>query len=147
MGYALFSQRKLLLTSQLQSYQLQQTQRSNEQFSIATQTASLKQKLASLGAAQAGELADLYEILADTTGTDERNSVNSLIKAKEEYFKQETDAINRELYQVSQKEAALELEVKNLDTKVTKIQKELETLEQAEKDGIDRSIPKFSGLG
>ena len=147
MGYALFSQRKLLLTSQLQSYQLQQTQRSNEQFVIATQQASLKQQLASLGASQAGELADLYEILAESDGTTERNSINALIKAKEEYFKQETDAINRQIYVISQKESALELEVKNLDTKVTKIQKELETLEQAEQQGIERSMPHFSGLG
>lgn len=147
MGYALFSQRKLLLTSQLQSYQLQQTQRSNEQFIIATQQASLKQQLASLGASQAGELADLYEILADSDGSTERNSIQSIIKAKEEYFKQETDAINRQIYVISQKESALELEVKNLDTKVTKITKELETIEQAEQQGIERSMPHFSGLG
>ena len=146
MGYALFSQRKLVLTAQLDNYQLQLSQRDNEQYAIACDQAALKQQLSTLGAAQAGELADLYEILADSN-SEERESINYLIKAKQEQFKQETDDINREIYVVSQKEARINLEKKELETRVTKITKELETIEKAEQDGIDRSTPKFTGLG
>ena len=45
MGYALFAQRKVCLTIQLNMVQLQQTQRSNEQYLLATRTLSLQQQL------------------------------------------------------------------------------------------------------
>ena len=60
MSYALFAQRKLTLTGQLNCVSLQQTQRSNEQYQLATNTLSLQQQLSSLQASQAGELAELY---------------------------------------------------------------------------------------
>ena len=44
MGYALFAQRKVQLTGQLNLVQLQQTQRSNEQYALATHTLSLNQE-------------------------------------------------------------------------------------------------------
>ena len=43
MGYALFAQRKVQLTGQLNAVSLQQTQRSNEQYLLATNTLSLQQ--------------------------------------------------------------------------------------------------------
>ncbi len=147
MGYALFSQRKLLIVGMLNNYQMQQAQRADEQFMIATEQTQLKQQLSSQSAAQSGELAELYECLADAGDSDERNSINALISASQERFKQETDAIQREVTEVTLKEQRLEMEVKNLDTKVTKLQKELETIEQAESQGIERAMPKFSGLG
>ena len=147
MGYALFAQRKLLLDGQLNSVQLQQTQRSNEQFALATQHTSLQQQISSLGAAESTELAELYAELSETGDTDERNSINAQIQEKQEIFKQEQDAINRQIYQVSLKENAIEMEVKRLDTCVTKIQKDLDAIEQAEATGIEGSVPKFNGLG
>ena len=65
MGYALFAQRKVQLTGQLNLVQLQQTQRSNEQYMLATQTLSLQQQMSSIQAAQSLELADLYEELSE----------------------------------------------------------------------------------
>ena len=147
MGYALFAQRKLVLDGQLNNAQLQQTQRSNEQYKLATQTLSLQQQLTSLNAAQSGELAALYEDLANTTDTNARNSINAEIKSREEAFEQEVDKINREIYQVSVMENALEMEVKRLDTMVTALQKQLEAVEQAEGQAIDRATPKFKGVG
>ncbi len=64
MGYALFAQRKVTLTSQLNTVSLKQTQRSNEQYALATQTLSLQQQLSSLQSAQALELADYYTMLS-----------------------------------------------------------------------------------
>ena len=147
MGYALFAQRKLVLDGQLNSAQLQQTQRSNEQYALATQTLNLNQQLTSMSASQAGELAGLYEQLAEADGTTQRNTINAQIQQKQQEYEQETDSINREIYQVSVKENAIEMEVKRLDTMVTTLQKQLEAVEEAEGSAIDRATPKFNGVG
>ena len=65
MSYALFAQRKLTLTGLLNGLHLQQTQRSNEQLALATNTLSLQQQLTSLQTAQSSELAEKYEHLAE----------------------------------------------------------------------------------
>ncbi len=147
MGYALFAQRKIVLDGQLNNAQLQQTQRSNEQYALATQTLSLQQQLTSMNSAQSGELADLYAKLSEAPDEDSRSSINAQIKSKEEAFQQEIDDINRQIYQVSVKENAIEMEVKRLDTQVTTLQKQLEAVEQAEGQAIDRATPKFNGVG
>ena len=147
MGYALFAQRKLVLDGQLNSAQLQQTQRSNEQYALATQTLNLNQQLTSMSASQAGELAGLYEQLAEADGTTQRNTINAQIQQKQQEYEQEVDSINREIYQVSVKENAIEMEVKRLDTMVTTLQKQLEAVEEAEGSAIDRATPKFNGVG
>ena len=147
MGYALFAQRKIVLDGQLNNAQLQQTQRSNEQYALATQTLSLQQQLTSMNSAQSGELADLYGLLASTTNSNSRDSINAQIRQKEQEFEAEIDDINREIYQVSVKENAIEMEVKRLDTMVTALQKQLEAVEEAEGQAIDRATPKFNGVG
>lgn len=147
MGYALFAQRKLVLDGQLNSAQLQQTQRSNEQYALATQTLSLQQQLTSMNASQSGELAALYEQLAEASGTEQRDRINAQIQQKQQEFEQEIDSINREIYEVSVKENAIEMEVKRLDTMVTTLQKQLEAVEEAEGSAIDRATPKFNGVG
>ena len=147
MGYALFAQRKLVLDAQLNNAQLQQTQRSNEQYQLATQTLSLQQQLTSMNAAQSGELAELYEQLSKTTEEKARDTINDEIKQKEKEFEQEADDINRQIYQVSVKENAIEMEVKRLDTMVTALQKQLEAVEEAEGSAIDRATPKYNGVG
>ena len=64
MGYALFAQRKLVLNGQLNSAQLQQTQRSNEQYKLATDTLSLQQQMTSMTASQSYELSLQYARLS-----------------------------------------------------------------------------------
>ncbi len=147
MGYALFAQRKLVLDGELNNVQLQQTQRSNEQYALATQTLSLQQQLTSMNASQSSELADLYAYLSEASDSDARDSINALIKSKEEEYEAEIDEINRDIYQVSVKENAIEMEVKRLDTMVTTIEKQLEAVEEAEGDAIDRATPNFNGVG
>ena len=126
MGYALFAQRKVVLDGHLNSLQLQQTQRSNEQYNLATQTLSLQQQMASMQASQSTELATKYEELAKAGGEDDRASKNAEIKAMEENFQAELDDINRQIYQVSVKENIVEMQVKRLDTMVEAVEKELE---------------------
>lgn len=65
MGYALFAQRKVQLTGNLNTISLMQTQRSNEQYMLATHTLSLNQQLSSLQVSQSKDLADLYALLAN----------------------------------------------------------------------------------
>lgn len=170
MGYALFAQRKVQLTGHLNSVELQQTQRSNEQYLLATQTLSLQQQMSSIQSSQSLELAELYELLANSTedGIEKdnlemnelsdyakklvnqnktREQINAEIKKKEEEYEAELDKINREIYVVSVKENAIEMEVKRLDTQVTALQKQLEAVEEAEGSAIDRATPKFKGVG
>ena len=147
MANALFAQRKIVLTGQLNMVTLQQTQRSNEQMALATNTLSLQQQLTSIQSAQSLELADLYQNLSTTTDSNEREKVNAQIKEKQSKFDAEIDTINRDIYKVSVKENAIETEVKRLDTKVTALQKQLEAVEEAEGSAIDRATPKFKGVG
>lgn len=147
MGYALFAQRKIVLDGQLNNVQLQQTQRSNEQYQLATQTLSLQQQLTSMNASQSGELATLYGELSEATDSNDRDRINAEIKQKELEFEQEVDTLNRQIYQVSVKENAIEMEVKRLDTMVSALQKQLEAVEEAEGAAIDRATPKFKGVG
>ncbi len=147
MGYALFAQRKRVLDAQLNSVELQQTQRSNEQYKLATSELGLNQQMSSLTAAQSGELSALYEDLAQTTDSNRRAQINAEIQAKNEAFEQEIDDINRDIYEVSIKETAIEMEVKRLDTMVTTLQDQLKAVEDAEGQAIDRATPKFKGVG
>ena len=147
MGYALFAQRKLVLDSQLNAAQLQQTQRSNEQYQLATKTLSLQQQLSSLQAAQAFELQPLYAKLSSEPNSDARASINADILEKQAEFKVEEDQINQQIYLTGVKENAIEMEVKRLDTQVTALQKQLEATEEAEGAAIDRANPKFKGVG
>ncbi|MBQ9245857.1 hypothetical protein IJ182_06285 [bacterium] len=147
MGYALFAQRKVVLDAQLNSAQLEQTMASNAQYLLATKTLGLNQRLASNQASQAGQLADLYGQLSSAAGSQQRDSINADIQRVQREFDQENDSINREIYQVSVQENAIEMTVKRLDTMVTALQKQLEAVEQAEGQAIDRATPKFGGLG
>ena len=147
MGYALFASRKLVLDGQLNNAQLQQTQRSNEQFNLATHTQSLQQQLTSLNTAQSQELSDLYAQLSSTSDTAQRDTINAQINQKEMQYEAEIDKINRKIYEVSIKENAIEMEVKRLDTQVTALSKQMEAVEQAEGACIQRATPKFGGMG
>lgn len=64
MSYALFAQQKLVLDGLLNTYALQQTQRSNEQNALATQTTTLQRQLGSTQEAQSYELSDMYLLLS-----------------------------------------------------------------------------------
>lgn len=146
MGYALFANRKLVLDSQLNSLQLQQTQRSNTQYNLATKNLSMQQQLSSLQTAQSQELSGLYNQLA-SADSNARPGIQAQIEQKQLEFEQELDKINRNIYEIGIKENAIEMEVKHLDTQVTAVEKQLQAVEEAEGAGIDRATPKFKGVG
>ena len=147
MGYALFAQRKLVISGLINSVQLQQTQRSDEQMRLATNTISLQADITALQANQSYKLQDLYSELSSADDSSERESIQSDIKGVQEEFEGEIAQINQKIYMISIKENALEMEVKRLDTRLEALKKQRDIIEKAEQDGIDKSTPKFSGLG
>ena len=147
MGYALFAQRKLVISGLINSVQLQQTQRSDEQMRLATNTISLQADITALQANQSYKLQDLYSELSSADDSSERESIQADIKEVQEEFEGEIAQINQKIYMISIKENALEMEVKRLDTRLEALKKQRDIIEKAEQDGIDKSTPKFSGLG
>ena len=145
-GYALFAHKKLVLSGLINSVQLQQTQRSDEQMRLSTNTLTLKSRLSNIQASQTNELAKLYEQLSSSSNAYERAKIENDIKEKEECFKNEIDKINQEILSTSIKENAIEMEVKRLDTKLTALKKQLEAIEKARSEDIENAFLKFNGL-
>ena len=147
MGYALFAQRKLVLDGVVNSVQLQQTQRSDEQLRLSTNTLTLQSQVSNIQTSQSSVLGDLYNQLSSANDSNERQSINNVIEAKQREFEREIQRINNKIYMTSIKENAIEMEVKRLDTKLTALQKQLEKIEEAEGNGIEKATPQFNGIG
>lgn len=147
MGYAFLEQRREFLQAHINMLQVRQGQVSDIHLNLATQQGNLKQQMNSLTTGQALALKPYYEDLSDAESSDERESINAEIKAIEQEFKAEQDEINRQVYEIGIKEQVYDNEQKRLATQVEKESKELETLEQAVKTGVDNATPKFNGLG
>ena len=135
MGYALFAQRKLVLNGQLNSAQLQQTQRSNEQYKLATQTLSLQQQMTSMTASQSFELSMKYDELAkvgqyyDETNKEWKNRYE---KQGEEY----KDLKTGESISSDDMQQQMDDERERINAEIKKIEAE----NQQELDDINRQI-------
>lgn len=145
MGYALHSQNKLVLQTQLNATQLQQTQRMDEQTRLATNVNDMQQTLANYELSKSTDLQELYDDLVGATNDTQRDSIQAQIQRMQLEIDQETQEIQNEIYEVSRKENIIEREVKHLDTLISVYQSQLEAIEQAESSGIKNSIPKFTG--
>lgn len=147
MGYALFSQEKLVVTTQLNATQLQQTQRMDEQTRLATNVNDMQQTLANYELSKSTDLQDLYDDLVGATTDRQRDNIQAQIQRLQLEIDQETQAIQNKIYEVSRKENIIEREVKHLDTLVSVYQSQLEQIQSAESSGIKNATPKFSGNG
>ena len=89
-----------------------------------------------------------YEVSTDS-GADHltRSKIEDQIRAIEEKFESEIAAENRKISFNTTKENLIEMQVKRLDTRITALKKQLEKIEEAEGDGIDKATPKFKGIG
>lgn len=145
MGYALHSQNKLVLQTQLNATQLQQTQRMDEQTRLATNVNDMQQTLANYELSKSTDLQELYNDLVGATNDTQRDSIQAQIQRMQLEIDQETQQIQNEIYEVSRKENIIEREVKHLDTLISVYQSQLEAIQQAESSGIKNSIPKFTG--
>lgn len=146
MSYALFAQKKLTLYGLIESVRLQQTQRADEQRALATRTLTLQSQVTNIQSSQSAQLGLLYNDLADADDSVTRQSINDKINEQQSMFDAEVAVINNLIYQTSIKENAIEMEVKRLDTEVSALQKELDAIEEAEGDAIDKATPKFKGV-
>lgn len=152
MGYAVFAQRKVVLTSRLNSMQLMEMQLDDRQYALATDTIDLQSQLSSISEAQSSELSELYKTMSSyTTENDPDGSQKSALQSEIESVKNKysgwEEEINQEMYSVSTKENAIEMEKKRLETQITKVEKELETIEKSEASAIERANPKYDGVG
>ncbi len=147
MGYALFSQEKLVVTTQLNATQLQQTQRMDEQTRLATNVNDMQQTLANYELSKSTDLQDLYDDLVGATTDRQRDNIQAQIQRLQLEIDQETQAIQNKIYEVSRKENIIEREVKHLDTLVSVYQSQLEQIQNAEGSGIKNATPKFTGNG
>mgnify|MGYP002626991670 CR=1 FL=1 len=147
MQYTMFSQKKLELTGLINSVQLQQVQRSDEQLALSARTITLQSTITNLQASHSASLGALYEQLATVTDSTDRQAITDAIEYEQSKNEGRIAQINQQIYQVSVQENAIEMEIKRLDTKLTAMKKQLEKIEEAEKEGIEKSVPQFNGLG
>ncbi|MBE7705568.1 MAG: hypothetical protein E7Z90_07165 [Cyanobacteria bacterium SIG29] len=134
MGYALFAQRKIVLTGQINTVSLQQTQRSNEQYMLATQTLSLQQQMTSMQSSQAFELSLKYEELA-RVGQVYNEQSESWESAYEKKGDKWYDANGKEISS-DEMQDAIDNERNRINADIKKIEQE----NQAELDEINRQI-------
>lgn len=144
--YAIFSIRKLTATSRLNAAQVQLMMLDDQQYAIATQKLDLQSELSAKRQASAEKQASMYEHLADASDG-EKDSINAEIAAAQKDAAAEEEVINQKTYALAKSENAIEVQKKALETQITKWSKELEQIEKAEADGIERANPKYSGLG
>ena len=139
MGYALFAQRKLVLNGQLNSAQLQQTQRSNEQYKLATQSLSLQQQMTSLTASQSYELSLQYEKLSHVGQVQVTIDEGTLSWENANYNGEEwVAASNTKITdeQTKKNHEQMEIDREAINAEIKKIEAE----NQAELDDINRRI-------
>lgn len=76
MGYALFAQEKLLLTGLINSIQMQQMQRSDEQMRLSTNTLGLQAYITTLQSKQSDDLTEQYDKLMDCVSETKYKQMN-----------------------------------------------------------------------
>lgn len=158
MGYAVFAQRKVVLTSRLNSHQLREMIVDNIQNKLSTDQLQLQRQLSSEMEGQSSELADAYTALSEIGSEDgattsyegrqmTRDQINAEINRIKEYYTGIEEDINQQVYAVSLKENIYEMEKNRLETQITKIEKEYENIEKSESSAIERSTPQYDGVG
>lgn len=153
MGYAVFAQRKVVLTSRLNTYQLMEMQLDDKQYALATDQTDLQRQLSSINQAQSSELSGLYDSLSkltsdeDTIDGSNRDQITAQIDSVKNTYAGYEEAINQEIYELAEKENQIEMEKNRLETQITKIEKELETIEKSEASAIERANPQYDGVG
>lgn len=153
MGYAVFAQRKVVLTSRLNTYQLMEMQLDDRQYALATDQTDLQRQLSSINQAQSSELSGLYDSLSqitsdqDTVDGSNRDQITAQIESVKNTYAGYEEAINQQIYELAEKENQIEMEKNRLETQITKIEKELESIEKSEASAIDRANPQYDGVG
>lgn len=146
--YAFFNVRALSITNSINTDQLLVARLDDEQSSLQDEEVANNMGLSAEKMRAAQVLEALYRKLAvPGLSDDDRASIEAEINAeqqKSEAKKQEYELKNQQL---GMEENAIELQKKRLEAIITKLEKELDSVEEAEKSGIERANPKYNGLG
>ncbi len=172
MGYALFANRKLYYTNLVYTLQSQLDNITQQKQSLLTFSANISDGVVTIDeiASDATNYTNYAEYLAGAatyaeTADDEGGSAtttNSILSMaaeeddSDEYLAAVAELLNtavNEEYakQYSKKleavENQLDLQQNKIETKLTAAQNELEAVEEAEGDAIEKATPKYSGVG
>ncbi len=172
MGYALFANRKLYYTNLVYTLQSQLDNISQQKQSLLTFSANISDGVVTVDeiASDATNYTNYTEYLTGAatyaaTEDDEGGSATTTasilsmgaeVDDSDEYLAAVAElldtAVNEEYAkQYSKKleavENQLDLQQKKIETKLTAAQNELEAVEQAEGDAIEKATPKYTGVG
>ena len=153
--YAVFTQRKVSVVTNLDNKQQNELNLDNQQFKLVDDSQLQQAKLAQTRNTYAEVLATLYQLQAQAAngpvtynGTSyTKDQMSAMIAAITQQRDASEAEINDIITKISQKESTIEQLKDRLETSITKLEKELENIEKAESSGIDRSNPKYDGLG
>ncbi len=171
MGYALFANRKIYYTNLIYTLQQQLDNISQQKQSLLNFSANISDGVVTVeeiagdatnynnyceylaGAEEYATLSDDEGGSATTTGAIGELALNQ--NDSEEYLAAIAEMLNtsvNEAYakqyskQLEAQENQLDMQMEKIETQLTVAQQELESVEQAEGDAIERSVPKYSGV-
>lgn len=145
MGYALFTARKLSVTTRLNACNAQLTSNTERTYSL-TNTIFAKQSKAALDSSLASQKAyKAYEdvVSKDGVSEDEKTKADAALKTALAKAEKESTQSNAEIQQLNLEQTRLDQEKKRLETQLNAYQNELGNVEKAEESGIKNSTPKF----
>lgn len=136
MGYALFTARKLSLTSRVNQLNAQLMQVSQQQMNLAN-TYSAQQMIGSMNQSTS---------ISDAASLFQNGEISSdMYRAKVEQANADATKENAQLSAIASQQNALDLQRETLETQLTAASKELESVEKAEQDAIKNATPSYVG--
>ena len=143
MGYALFTARKLSLTTRVNQMNAQLMSLSQRQMDLANQIAT-KESANALRTNSAN--AQAYSVFAAAVqgGGDTTQAQAALNKTLSDNSSK-TAMDDAEIQQLEAKQTQIDLQRKNLETQLNAAQQELESVEKAEQSAIKSSTPGYVG--
>ena len=146
--YSIFCTIDITTTGNLNNCQARRDLLSQQQEGLMQQESALSIDNSNVKIKYSQELSDLYQQLADPTLTDEsKDALESKIKELQNKQQMEEEVIRLELSKIGMQENHLELQGKALDSQIEKYTKELESIEDAESNAIEKQTPHYNGIG
>lgn len=143
MGYALFTARKLSLTSKVNQMNAQLMSISQRQMDIANQIATKESANALRTSATNAQAYSVFEASINN-GEDATKAQATLDKSLADNAAK-TTLYDVEIQQLEARQTQIDLNKQNLETQLTAAQKELEAAEKAEESAIKNSTPSYVG--
>lgn len=173
MGYALFANRKIFYTAVVNSLQLQLDQISQKRMDLANYSMSIADGVVSSDEVL-NDLGNSDQYMQYFAGLEQFQNANPAtitdangnqmdigtyyyganatpeqkVYAEQQYQQGLAEQYSKNIsQQISKLDNELEMQQKRVETKLTAAEKQLEAVEQAEAQAIDRATPHYAGLG